>query len=445
MTDHHANPLITEATKVLKLNDLGTSTRPTATLYPHQWLWDSCFIAIGWRHIDLPRAQAELRSLLRGQWQNGMIPYIVFSDATSYHAGPELWQSSRSPLAPQDVQTSGGTQPPMLAEAVVRIGELLDEAARQAWYREMYPALARYHEWLYRERDPSGSGLVTLVHSWESGMDNTPPWMEMLHQYAISKRLRLLDKSQAMKRFVERFRKDTSVVPASERMSTVDLLAFYDIVRQLRKLNYDSAQAFKRQKLLITDLAFNAILIRANDLLAGIAQTIGTTLPPRVAQAHAQGVQPLMQLWDDDSSYFYCLDYSSGTLIKNPTAATFLPLYAGKLPGAQAKALVDHLHDPTTFGTEHPIPTTPINSSYFKPHCYWQGPVWININWLVIDGLRRNGYAAEADRLTTKTLELVSSQGMHEYFSPLDGQHAGAPNFSWTAALTIDLVKEYPK
>jgi glycogen debranching enzyme len=434
--------LITEAKRILTLNDLGDSTRPTATLYPHQWLWDSCFISIGLRHLDLPRAQAEIRSLFRGQWKNGMIPYIIFSESKSYHAGPELWRSHVSPLAPDNKQTSGGTQPPMVAEAVVRIGELLPAAERRAWYKEIYPGLSRYHEWLYRERDPEDTGLVTLIHSWESGMDNTPPWMEMLHKYAISRRLRLLDKSKRLKRFIERFRKDTSVVPASERMSTVDLLAFYDIVRQWRKIKYDNTVAFKKQKLLISDLTLNAILIRANDLLAEIAKEIGEKLPPKVAQARERGVEPLMKLWDEESSAFYCLDYKSGKLIKELTIATFLPLYSGKLPAKRAKALIRHMHDPATFGTKFGLPTTPVNSSYFKPHCYWQGPIWVQVNWLIIDGLKRNGYAAEAEALAKTTLELVKTEGMHEYYSPLDGKHAGAPNFSWTAALTVDLLTQ---
>ena len=40
----------------------------------------------------------------------------------------------------------------------------------------------------------------------------------------------------------------------------------------------------------------------------------------------------------------------------------------------------------------------------------------------------------------TRTLELVDRSGFAEYFSPLTGTGYGAPDFSWTAALTIDLL-----
>jgi hypothetical protein len=52
--------LLAEAKKVLKQNDRGKYTVPAGDLYPHQWLWDSCFIAIGLRHEDVERAQTEL-------------------------------------------------------------------------------------------------------------------------------------------------------------------------------------------------------------------------------------------------------------------------------------------------------------------------------------------------------------------------------------------------
>src|SRR5205823_1650431 len=145
--------LVEDAKEVLRENDMGEWTRPTANgLYPHQWLWDTFFIAIGQRHYDVERAKNEVRSPFRAQWKNGMLPHIIFGDAKGYHAGPELWHCERSPMAPDGIQTSGVTQPPMAAEAIVRVGEKLNAKARREWYREMYPKLLAYHQWFYRER-----------------------------------------------------------------------------------------------------------------------------------------------------------------------------------------------------------------------------------------------------------------------------------------------------
>lgn len=434
--------LTQEANRVLTLNDLGKSTRPTAKLYPHQWLWDSAFIAIGLRHKNVERAKDEIRSLLAGQWTNGMVPYIIFGPAKEYHAGPSLWKSYVNPHCPEGVQTSGGTQPPMIAEAVVRIGQSLGRADRKAWYKEVYPALANYHEWLYRDRDPEGTGLVVLFHPWETGLDNNPAWMEQLHTHALSRRLWLMDKSRPVMKFMERFRKDTSVVPASERMSTLELLAFYDLVRRMRGLKYSDARLYKKSKLLIQDVGMNSILVRATQHLGAIAQEIGEELPPHTAKAYRRGAKVLEQLWDKETGYYYSRDCHTNSLIKVPYISSFMPLYAGKLPKDRVRVLLKHLRDPLTFGADFPVPSTPLNSPYFKQHCYWQGPTWINVNWLLIQGLEQNGERAEAAKMRDTLLHMIARGGMHEYFSPLDGSPAGAPNFSWTAALTLEMLAE---
>ena len=80
------------------------------------------------------------------------------------------------------------------------------------------------------------------------------------------------------------------------------------------------------------------------------------------------------------------------------------------------------------------------NASEFDPDRYWSGPTWVNTNWLVVEGLRRRAEPALAEALRRGTLELVTRRGFAEYFSPLTGEPLGAPEFSWTAALALDLA-----
>jgi hypothetical protein len=186
--------LLEQCIAVLKLNDRGNYTQPAPKLYAHQWLWDSCFTAIGLRHLDIDRAKLELSSLLRGQWSNGMLPNIIFRDEAQYRAQRDQWRSWLSPYAPDEVKTSGITQPPMLAEAIVKVGAKMAWPERRRWYRLMYPGLLAYHQWLYRERDPHDEGLVLLIHPWEVGLDDTPPWVEELHAHLMPLWIRLIDK-----------------------------------------------------------------------------------------------------------------------------------------------------------------------------------------------------------------------------------------------------------
>ena len=117
--------LVVRARAVLDAAWIGASSLPSRTLYPHQWSWDSAFIALGRSWYDQPRAQQELETLFRAQWSNGMVPHIVFNPSVAedaYFPGPAFWQSStRSPHAPRDVETSGITQPTIHAYAALEI------------------------------------------------------------------------------------------------------------------------------------------------------------------------------------------------------------------------------------------------------------------------------------------------------------------------------------
>ena len=108
-------------------NRRGSWTKASPHLYPHQWSWDSAFIAIGWAHLDVRRAIAELEQLFTAQWSTGMVPHIVFRAGPDqpYFPGPEWWDCAISPAAPAPpIQTTGICQPPVHALALQRIWEL---------------------------------------------------------------------------------------------------------------------------------------------------------------------------------------------------------------------------------------------------------------------------------------------------------------------------------
>jgi hypothetical protein len=434
------------AKQVLLTNDAGTYTMPHRGLYPHQWLWDSCFIAIGQRHYDVDRAQLEILSLLRGQWLNGMIPNIILhpkvrSSEPTYRKHDSIWRSWLNPNAPDDVYTSGITQPPVIAEAVVKIGEKLSKANRRAWYKQVYPALLAYHQWLYSERDPHHEGLVLQVHPWETGLDNTPPWMAELHDHSLPTWIKVLQKT-GLDQVVGWFRTDKKFVADQERTTNVEALAMFSVQRRLRRKNYDFSKYIDHALFVIEDLSFNCIFIRANQHLLTIAQTIGKEVPLEMRTSMKKSEEALNELWDDYAQEYFSRDFVSHRLLKTSSIATLLPLYAGCLTKDRAEKLVKLLENEHRFGLNHPVPSVPFDSPWFHERRYWQGPTWINTNWLIIDGLNRAGFTKQADKLRESTIELVQEGGFYEYFSALNGRGSGSDNFSWTAALTIDLLNQ---
>ena len=175
--------LASRAAEVLRRNDMGGWTKAAPDLYPHQWSWDSAFIAIGLSHLDARRAAQELTTLFDAQWGTGKVPHIVFDpDAPprGYFPGADRWDcGALSPDAPK-ARTSGLCQPPVHAIAALRVWEAArqeggDEAKfANTFLENIYPKLFSWHEYLLTPRDPEGSGLVTIYQPWESGTDTSP-------------------------------------------------------------------------------------------------------------------------------------------------------------------------------------------------------------------------------------------------------------------------------
>jgi hypothetical protein len=432
--------LIDDAIAVLEKNDRGKYTQPSDSLYPHQWLWDSCFIAIGLRHVDIHRAQTELKSLVKAQWSNGMMPNIVFRNEDKYRIDRDQWRSWLSPYAPDRVSTSGITQPPMLAEAVVQIGSKMAGPERRLWYKLMYPAIVDFHEWLYIERDPHKEGLVLQIHPWETGLDNTPPWMSELHEHLMPLWVRLVGKMRLQK-VINFVRLDTKHLPPQQRTDAIDALSMFSAQRRLRRKAYSINKVLDHGLFSIEDLAFNSILIRANTHLETIAKSIRVQLPDELAMDMAKTRHALEELWDEADKQYYSRDFITHRLIKVPSIATLLPLYAGSISKERASGLVKLLENEHVFGTAYPVPSVPLSSTWFKPETYWQGPSWVNTNWMIIKGLQSYGFKDHAEALKESTLEMVDKSGFFEYFNPIKAGGLGSANFSWTAALVIDLIK----
>lgn len=421
---------------VLKQNDSGGWTRPAPHLYPHQWLWDSCFIAIGQRHYDVKRAQREIKNLFRGQWKNGMLPNTILSKIDTN--GKQLWHSEISKLSPKNYSTSGITQPPMVAEAVVKVGEKLKKADRIAWYKEVFPKLLAYHEWLYRERDPHAEGIVTLVHPWECGLDNTPAWMQEVYLNETPFWIKCI-KAFKLHSLFNLVRSDTKFLPAYERIDAIDALNLFSNARQLRRKKYETRLILRHGSLAVEDLGFNAILIRANSLLAQIAIDIKADIPSWLIERFKKAPRSLELLWSPEKKQYFSRNFSTFELLDQPSIMTFLPLYSGVISKSRAHQLVGLLRS-KEWWLNYPVPSVPKSSKYFDDRRYWQGPSWFNTNWMIIQGLKHYGYLDEAHALAQRSIELVEKHGAYEYFSPLTGNPAGATSFSWTASLTIDLL-----
>ena len=426
------------AAAVLRGNDAGGWTRASPVLYPHQWSWDSGFIAIGWAHLDVGRAMTELESLFAAQWATGMVPHLVFRAGPGhpYFPGPQWWDTSVSAAAPAPpVKTTGICQPPVHALALQRIWRLTPQG-RQAEIRSriraLYPQVVSWHRYLATCRDPEASGLVTTYHPWEA-TDNSPRWDAALERITVA-------------RPGPYHRVDTGEVQdPAQRPTRWDYDRFLWLVEQLRKYQYDDAQIYREYPFLIKDVFFSAIFVAANAALLDLADVAGAGTADRqeLTRWLDRGRTGLAGRIDAKSGL--CLDHDirSGQDVRLRTFAGFAPLFARTADTGQRAAQLRLLDSEDFCG--HPrlrwrlLPSTSPAEPAFEPDNYWRGPVWPVINWLLWQSLSLIGDSARADDIRGDSLSQIAADGhLGEYYEPFTGQQLGSPRQSWTAAVTLD-------
>jgi hypothetical protein len=415
-----ADHLAAQAKAILRENDRGTYTVPTNSgLYPAQWNWDSCLVALGFAQYDLGRAWAEMESLLGGQWSNGMLPSILFhEDDSSYFPNSTVWKAGDS------VRSSGITQPPVAAIAVRYLYERTAGRERTERLRTLAPRLLKAHRWLYAARDPDGTGLVSIVHPWESGMDNSPLWDEALAVIPA--------RPQSAHQ-----RRDTGFVSQSMRPSNTEYDKYIALVELFRETHYEPAQIWRSSPLLVADVGFNAILMRANSDLAFLLAEMGDTAGLQEIEGLQQrALAALEGRWSDDDGIYYSLDLRKNAAVRKAGVGCFLPLFARNLLVDRRVALSTRL-ERWLSAVRYGVPSYEPGEPDFDPRRYWRGPVWLVLNWMLIDGLIRNGCRDLADVVKRHSLELVAQGGFSEYFDPLTGEPLGGRHFSWTAAMSL--------
>ncbi|MFJ2769692.1 MGH1-like glycoside hydrolase domain-containing protein [Streptomyces sp. NPDC087300] len=440
-----AHELRERGARALWDNWTGASTVPSRALYPHQWSWDSAFIAIGLRHLSPLRAQLELETLLRAQWGDGRVPHIVFNDAVpldAYFPSPDFWRSTtagRAAGAPGDVQTSGIVQPPVHALAVWLVHRADPGlSGARSFLARLRPRLAAWHRYLLGARDAGGAGLAAVVHPWEQGMDNSPCWDAPLS--------RVEPADPAAFR-----RADLDHGAPEGRPTDLDYGRYVRLAAEYRDRRYaddEGPGAFA-----VEDPAFNALLITSEYALALIETELADEEPEllesaaeRRGRADALTKTLVDRLWDPRRELFLCRDLRApgrdGALVPERGVTGLIPLVLPGLGRDVAAGLMRTACGPH-FGLDGParlVPSYDLTGPAFDPQRYWRGPAWFNTNWLLEKGLRLYGDHPRADALRDALLEAAVTSGFAEYVDPYTAQGSGARGFGWTAALALDLL-----
>ena len=351
-------------------------TEPSPGRYPWQWYWDSCFAAIAWRRFEPARARAELESLLAAQRPDGFVGHTIF------------WRSHVSWLrllfynvAGRSAEETETIQPPLLAWAWrIAVGD-----------PNVEPRIALQVDWLERNRNLEGDGLLWIVQPDESGLDASPKFEEVWGRRADGR------------------------------------IGFPLLVHRNRRLDWDARR--------IRD-AGGPVLCEplVNTLWSLSLQALGR---PSATPALVD------RLWDERRGLFLDEAQPGGLRPQTLTWASLAPLALPDLPERIGRRLVEeHLLNEGEFLTAVAPPSVAVGERGYEPgggrgpiRRYWRGPTWINSAWMVWLGLRRLGYEAEADRLAGGVIGAVAREGLREYYDPRNGKGMGARDFTWSALI----------
>lgn len=198
----------------------------------------------------------------------------------------------------------------------------------------------------------------------------------------------------------------------------------------------------------------NCMMVMEAKALENMALALGLT--DEAAQwrkDHEQRTTLINQVfWDEENGFYYNVNKTDNSFtfktendLKRDEIIGFLPLWAGVADGAKAKRLVQKLTDPAQFWRKFGVPSLSAADPYYNDKGYWNGPVWVEWNYLIFQGLKDYGYHQEAAVLTDKIAAVMISQlkqnhNLWEFYSPDEDWAGYHKTYIWAGIINRMLM-----
>ncbi len=380
------------------------------------WAWDS------WKHSAglapyLPEvAKNNIRSMFDYQiadddsdrpWDAGMIVDCIFYYDDKEGSGN--WNERNS-------------KPPLAAWAVWNVFEHSNDTS---FVVEMYPALVRYHNWWYRNRDHDQNGICEFGAT--------------IHPYNVQAH----DKDGTVH--------DHRIEAAAWEGGGDNFIRFDEDLGVIMRENYYNGRLVG-YSMNQENADLNAFLVAEKRYLAQMAHLLNKPAEAEKYEQEAKVVADFIRnnMFDEATGFFYDVDIDTKQVLaargKGPEG--WIVLWANVATPGQAAAVKASLMDTAQFNTKVPFPTAAKDNPRFDPKGYWRGPVWMSPVWFGLKGLRNYGFDTEAALLAQKVLtnaEGLSEKGspIRENYHPLTGEGLSCYNFSWSSAHTLMILNEF--
>lgn len=165
----------------------------------------------------------------------------------------------------------------------------------------------------------------------------------------------------------------------------------------------------------INPVDFNSIILASRNAIRKMAAVTGNKKLVSMYEVKCSSMtKALKRLWDSRLNCF-ADRLSNGSLSNVLTPAGFVSMLTGVATKSQAVKMVKMLTNKKHFWTKYPIPTLSLKHKMYNDRdeysSYWNGRVWPNVNWLVVEGLMKYGFTKVARELTDRSLLMVSASG----------------------------------
>jgi hypothetical protein len=347
---------------------------PNPFVYPHQWLWDSCFHAIAWAELLDERAAQELESCFEAQLEHGFVPHMRYS-------APSI---NRGPLA----ASSSFTQPPIYAHAA-RVTRERGLEVSQRLTQKIEAALD--HLWKHRRTE---DGLFYIVHPWESGSDDSPRWDSW------------------------------SGLTEWERTT---FTKFDHSLVEATLFDHRGAAVWSRGFVAVP-AAFNSFVGHAAYELAAL---IGSDTWRRRAAELAAAIDG--ELWDDRQDMW--IDKAvvgGGESVETPTLDGLFGALVTSDEERAHRALAQLL-DPMLFHAEFGLRFLPGTHSRYRPDQYWRGVAWPQLNYMLGQAALRWKKHDIYEQISDMSRRAALGSRFAEYWNPETGEGLGAIPQGWAA------------
>jgi alpha,alpha-trehalase len=375
------------------------------------------------------------------------------------------------------------SQPPFLTSMILAVYDAEDPPAQQkdsAWLKKAYDfAVIDHDQWTHAPHLAGDTGLSRYFDHGEGPVPeiigDPSDYYRGVAQYFLllngtkDPHLVLVDKDHPIESLVGPLfpvfthngepEQNSQHDPANAHspVGQVTLSAdFYKGDRSMRESGFDVSfrfGPFSGETHHYAPVCLNSLLYKTEKDLERMSILLGRPQEAERWKALASERQKLIQkyLWDPKQGLYFDYNFMTRTLSTYDYATTFYPLWAGLASPEQAQAVVKNL---ALF--EQP---GGLAMSRAESQAQWDYPYgWAPIQLLAVDGMRRYGFGAEADRVAYNFLSMVmdnfvTDKYIREKYNVVkrtsithivEGYSQNVIGFGWTNGVFLELLHELP-